>query len=162
MAESSMDAVCKVDRQELANALDQARKEVGTRFDFKGAHIEIKLEENHITLEAPDQMKMKQLIDVVQSKIARREINLKAFQFGDFESNVSGIQKCRVTIQSGLTQDQIKKSTKLIKDSKMKVQSRIQGDAVRITGKSKDDLQAVQTMIRNAGFEFHVAFDNYR
>ena len=162
MAESSFDIGAKVDHQELSNALDQAQKEVNTRFDFKGAKIVIKLEDESIHLEATDEMRMKQLIDVVQSKIAKRDINLKAFKFSEFESNVSGVVKCDAKIQNGLTQEQIKKINKLIKDSKSKVQSRIQGDAIRVTGKSKDELQGIMKMIRDANFDFMTTFDNYR
>lgn len=162
MAEYSFDVGCKVDMQELNNALDLARKEVANRFDFKGAKAEIKLDKDALALTTSDEMRMKQLIDVIQTKLVKRELNLKAFQWGTFETNVSGVFKCKVAIQSGLTQEQTKKITKMIKDSKLKVQSRIQGDAVRVTGKSKDDLQEVQKMIRDADLEFAAVFDNYR
>ena len=162
MAEYSFDVGCKVDMQELGNALDLARKEIANRFDFKGAKAEIDLEKDSIALVASDEMRMKQLIDVIQSKMSKRDLNLKAFDWGKFETNVSGIFKCKVAIQSGLTQDQTKKITKLIKDSKVKVQSRIQGDSIRVTGKSKDDLQAIQKLIRDADLDFAAVFDNYR
>jgi hypothetical protein len=162
VAEYSFDVGCKVDMQELNNALDLARKEVANRFDFKGAKAEIKLDKDALALTTSDEMRMKQLIDVIQTKLVKRELNLKAFQWGTFETNVSGVFKCKVAIQSGLTQEQTKKITKMIKDSKLKVQSRIQGDAVRVTGKSKDDLQEVQKMIRDADLEFAAVFDNYR
>jgi len=162
MAEFSFDVVSKVDRQELNNALDLARKEVDTRFDFKGAHIKINLEKEAISLEASDDMKMRQLIDVLQNKFIKRNLSIKAFQFGEFETNVSGVVKCQAKIQAGLSQDQSKKITKLIKDSKVKVQSRIEGDKIRITGKSKDDLQQVQKMIRDADYDFDASFENYR
>ena len=162
MAEYSFDVGCKVDMQELNNALDLARKEVDNRFDFKGAKAEIKLDKDTIALTTSDEMRMKQLIDVIQSKLLKRELNLKAFQWGEFETNVSGVFKCKVLMRRLLTQDQTKKITRLIKDSKIKVQSRIQGDAVRVTGKSKDDLQAIQKLIRDADLEFAAVFDNYR
>lgn len=164
MAEHSFDVACKVDQQELGNALDMARKEVDTRFDFKGQIAKIDLQQNGsiIALEAQDEVKMRQLIDVVQSKLVKRELNLKAFNFGEFETNVSGVAKCKVAVQSGLNQEQTKKINKLIKDSKLKVQARIQGDSVRVTGKSKDDLQQLQKIIRDADLDFAVVFDNYR
>jgi len=162
MAEISFDIVSKTDRQELDNALAMARKEISSRFDFKGARTEIKLDKEHLHLEAPDEMKLNQLIDVVQSKMVKRDLSLKAFQFGKFESNVTGIQKCRVEIQSGLSQEQSRKITKLIKESKIKVQVRIQGDSLRVSSKSKDDLQAVQKLIRDANLDFDASFDNYR
>lgn len=162
MSEHSFDVACKVDRQELSNALDAANKEIATRFDFKGALAKIDLQKDHIQLEAQDDVKMRQLIDVVQSKLAKRNLNLKAFKFGEFESNVSGIAKCKVEIQSGLTQDQTRVINKLIRDSKIKVQARVQGDAVRVTGKSKDELQQIQKLIRDADLDFACVFDNYR
>ncbi len=162
MADYSFDIVCKVDQQELSNALETTQKEIANRFDFKGCHTAIKLEKSSIFLEASDEMKIKQLIDVMQSKLARRDLNLKAFVFGNFESNVSGIVKCEVSIQNGLSQEQCKKITKLIKDSKIKIQPRIQQDTVRISGKSKDDLQRIQQMITQANFDFAVSFENYR
>jgi len=162
MAEFSFDVAAKVDRQELSNAIDLAKKEIETRFDFKGARTEIKLEKDTMALEASDDMKMRQLIDVLQNKFIKRELNLKAFKFGEFETNVSGLVKCKVDIQNGLSQDQSKKITKLIKDSKLKVQARIEGDKIRITGKSKDDLQNVQKMIKDADYDFAATFENYR
>ena len=162
MAEYSFDIACKLNQQDLANALDTTRKEITNRFDFKGSHIEIKLEKDGLYLESADEMKMKQLIDVLQSKLIRCDLNLKAFQFCKFESNVSGIVKCRANIQNGLNQEQCKKITKLIKESRLKVQTRVQQDTVRVTGKSKNDLQAVQQIIKQASFDFATLFENYR
>ena len=162
MAEHSFDIACKVDRQELSNALDTAKKEIINRFDFKGSHVEIKLEKESIDLEANNEMQMKQIIDVIQSKMLRRNLLLKAFPFGKFSANISGIVKCRAPIQNGLTQEQCKKITKLIKNSKMKIQTRIQQDVVRVSGKSKDDLQKTQEMIKDANFDFATIFENYR
>ena len=162
MAEYSFDTVCKVDRQELSNAVGAAEKEVHNRFDFKGIPVKIDLGKDTIHLEVPDEMKMKQLTDILQTKILRRGLNLKAFTFGSFETNVSGVVKCLVTIQNGLDQEQCKKINRLIKESKLKVQSRIQGDAVRVSGKKKNDLQAVQKIIQEANFDFAAVFENYR
>lgn len=160
--EYSFDVVSKVDRQELSNAIDMTRKEVDNRFDFKGSPVKIDLEKEAIQLEVHDEMKMKQLIDVIQGKLVKRNLSLKAFEFGKFETNVSGAVKCKVTIQNGLSQEQTKMITKLIKEGGVKVQARIQGDAVRVTGKNKDDLQAIQKKIRDANFPFDASFDNYR
>lgn len=162
MADYSFDVVCKTDEQELANAIDQTNKEVNNRFDFKGAVIEIKQDKDSVKLDASDEMRMKQLIDVLQSKMVKRGLNLKAFSFGEFQSNVSGKVHCDVSVQNGLTQDQCKKINKLIKDRKLKVQTKIQGDSVRVSGKSKDDLQACQKALKDADLDFAVAFDNYR
>ena len=162
MAEYSFDVVSKIDRQELSNAIDLAKKEIDTRFDFKGSKTEIKLEKDTMSLEASDDMKMRQLIDILQNKFIKRNINIKAFKFGDFTTNISGLVKCKVDIQSGLSQEQSKKITKLIKDSGSKVQTRVEGEKIRITGKSKDDLQSIQKMIRDANFDFDASFENYR
>ena len=162
MAENSFDIVCKIDRQELQNAIDLTRKELANRFDFKGAKATVEIEGDNLVLEASDQMRRKQLIEIVQSKAARRNLSLKALPFVDFETNVSGLVKCRAAIQAGLNQEQCKEIVRMIKDSKQKVQVRIQGDSVRVTGKSKDDLQAIQKLIRDADLPYHTAFDNYR
>ena len=162
MAEYSFDVVSKIDRTELSNALDMAKKEVENRFYFKGSKVEIKLEKDDLLLEAADEMKMKQLIDIIQTRIVKRNISLKAFKFGKFESNVSGVVKCKVEIQNGLSTEQAKLVGKLIRDSKIKVQSRQQEDQVRVTGKAKDDLEAVQKMLRDADLDFDVTFANYR
>jgi len=162
MAENSMDIVSKVDLQELKNAMDLVRKEVGARFDFKGARIVIEEKKDSLHLEAPDEMKMKQLMDVIQSKLAKRDLPLKAFKFGEFTTNVTGVIKCDCAIQNGLAQEQSKEIIKLIKDSKLKVQATINGDKMRITGKSRDDLQEVIAMIRAADFDFATAFENYK
>ncbi len=161
-SEYSFDIAAKVDRQKLAEAVDLTKKEVATRFDFKGAKAEISLEKDTISLETSDEMRMKQLIDVFESKLIKREIALKAFKYGKFETNVSGVYKCKVDIQNGLSQDQCKVITKMIKDAKVKAQPRIQGDSVRVTGKSKDELQEVIALIRKADLDFHVVFENYK
>ncbi len=160
--EYSFDISSKVDRQELTNALDAVRKEIENRFDFKGSPVDIKLDKDTLNLEAQDEMKLKQLIDVIQSKLVKRNISLKAFKFGPFESNVSGKYKCKADIQNGLNQEQCKKITKIIKDSKLKVQSRIQEDQVRVTGKDRDELQAIIRMVKEANFDFDTSFSNYR
>lgn len=162
MSESSFDVVYKVDEQELANAINQSTKEASARFDFRGALVEIEREKEAIRIASSDEMKVKQLIDLFQSKLVKRGINLKAFKFGELDKNISGKVKCQVTVQNGLTQEQCKAINKLIKDTGLKVQSRVQGDAVRVTGKSKDDLQDVMKKLREAELEFAVSFDNYR
>jgi uncharacterized protein YajQ (UPF0234 family) len=162
MAEYSFDVVYKVDEQELSNAINQTLKEAGTRFDFRGAIVEIERQKDGIHMASSDEMKLKQLIDMFQSKLVKRSINLKAFKFGEFEKNISGKVKCRVTLQNGLSTEQCKIVTKLIKDSGLKVTTRQMGDSVRVTGKSKDELQSVIKMLRESNIDFAVSFDNYR
>ena len=162
MAEYSFDIVCKPDMQELNNAIHITEKELSNRFDFKGAIASIKLEKEAMQLEASDEMKMKQMIDALEDKLVKRGINLKAFQYGPMESNVSGLIKCKVNIQQGLSQEQAKKVTKLVKEANPKVQTRIQGDAVRVTGKSKDHLQEIMATLKSSNLDFAVNFENYR
>ncbi len=164
MADYSFDIVSKVEQQELANALNAAHKELANRFDFKASHLVVELEKDTILLESADEMKMKQLIDVAQSKMLKRGLDLKAFAFNvaPFEKNLSGIVKHKVAVQQGLNQEQCKKITKLIKNSRLKVQSRIQENSVRVSGKSKDDLQEIQKKVQEAGFDFACSFENYR
>ena len=162
MAEYSFDVVYKIDEQELSNAISQTLKEAGTRFDFRGAVIEIEREKDGLKMTASDEMKLNQLIDMLQSKLVKRNISLKAFKFNEFEKNISGKVKCAVSSQSGLSTEQCKVVTKLIKDSNLKVTTRQQGDAVRVTGKNKDDLQQVMKILRESDIDFAVSFDNYR
>lgn len=162
MSESSFDVVYKVDEQELANAINQTTKEASARFDFRGAIVEVEREKDFIRMASSDEMKVNQLIDLFQSKLVKRGFNLKAFKFGEHEKNMSGKVKLQVTVQNGLTQDQCKAVNKVIKDSNLKVQTRIQGDAVRVTGKSKDDLQEAMKKLKDANLDFAVSFDNYR
>jgi len=162
MAEYSFDIVSKVDKQELNNAVDLARKEIDNRFDFKNSNVKIKVDNDSLSLEASDDMKMRQVIDILQNKFIKRNLNLKAFKFGEFESNVSGIIKCKAPIQNGLSQEQCKKINKIIKDANLKVQSRIDGDKLRVTSKSKDELQSVQKAIKDADLDFDASYDNYR
>jgi cyclic-di-GMP-binding protein len=161
-SEYSFDIAAKVDRQKLAEAIDLTKKEVATRFDFKGAKAEINIEKDTINLEASDEMRIKQLIDVFENKLTKREISLKAFKYGKFETNVSGVYKCKVDIQNGLSQEQCKIITKMIKDAKVKAQPRIQGDTVRVVGKSKDELQEVIAMVRKADLDFLAVFENFK
>lgn len=162
MSEYSFDVVYKVDEQELSNAINQALKEANARYDFRGSVVEIEREKEGIQISASDEMKIKQLIDLFQSKLIKRDISLKAFKFGEFEKSISGKVKCHVDTQNGLSTDQCRIVTKKIKDSNLKVSTRQQGDAVRVTAKSKDDLQSVIKMLRESDLDFALSFDNYR
>ncbi|MCZ8341875.1 MAG: YajQ family cyclic di-GMP-binding protein [Leptospira sp.] len=159
----SFDIVSKIDRPELQNAVSQAMTEIQTRFDFKGSNSEIKLQDDQLVLTSENDIKLKQVIDVLTSKMAKRGISLKAF---DFESKVEPATgqtvRQKVKIQTGLDKEQTKQITTLIKDSKLKVQATIQGDSVRVVGKKKDDLQAVMNAIRNANFKFDANFTNFK
>ena len=160
--DASFDIVSKVDLQEVDNAIHQARKEVENRFDFKGSKSEIKFDNETVTLISDDEYKLSQLLDVLQSKLVKREVSLKSLKPGKIEPASGGAVRQVFTLQQGINQDVSKKITKLIKDSKLKVQATIQGEQVRVSGKSKDDLQAVIQLLRNADLDIPLQFVNYR
>ena len=163
MADPSFDVISKVEKSELANAVTQANNEINNRFDFKGSQSEIKLEENQLVLLSDDDIKIKQVIDVVENKLVKRGIGLKAFDFeGKVEGATGGTVRLKVKIQTGLEKEHTKQIAKLVKDSKRKVQAAIMGDSVRISGKKKDDLQAVQKLLKNADLPFDLQFTNYK
>ena len=161
-AENSFDIVCKVDMQEVTNALDQTRREVDTRYDLKGAKNELKLEKQEITLLSSDDMKLKAVVDILQSKLHKRGIPLKALTYGDVEDAAGGAKRQKITLQQGIPIDKAKEIVRLVKDSKIKVQASINEDKVRVAGKNRDDLQKVIAMIREKDFGIAVSFDNYR
>ena len=161
-AENSFDIVCKVDMQEVTNALDQSRREVDTRYDLKGAKNDIKLEKQDITITSADDMKLKAVVDILQSKLHKRGVPLKALTYGDVEEAAGGAKRQKITLQQGIPIDKAKEMVRLIKDSKIKVQASINEDKVRVAGKNRDDLQKVIAMIREKDFGIAVSFDNYR
>ena len=160
--DASFDIVSKVDQQEVANAVNQARKEIETRFDFKGSKSEIRQEGDTLTLVSDDEYKLSQLLDVLQSKLVKREVSLKALKPGKIEPAAGGTVRQVFTLQQGIDQDVGKQITRIIKDSKLKVQASIQGDQVRVSGKSRDDLQSVIALLRQADLPIPLQFVNYR
>ncbi len=161
-SESSFDIVSKVDRQEVDNAVNQAAKEVHQRFDFKNTEASIRWSGEVIEMEANSEERVKAVLDVFQSKLVKRGISLKALDAG--EPRLSGkIYKISASTSEGITQENAKKVTKLIRDDGPKgVKAQIQGDELRISSKSRDDLQAVQAMVKAEEFDFAVQFTNYR
>lgn len=161
-SESSFDVVSKVDRQEVDNALNQAAREVGQRFDFKNTDSSIKWSGEAIELESNSEEKVKAILDVFQSKLVRRGVSLKALDAGD--PRVSGkLWKLTCTTKEGITTDDAKKVSKLIRDEGPKgVKAQIQGDELRVSSKSRDALQQVQKLIKDADYDFAVQFVNYR
>jgi len=163
MGDPSFDIVSEVDRSELKNAVNQAMAEISTRFDFKGSKSEIQLEDNQLVIVSDNDIKIKQVIDVLMTKMAKRGIGLKAFDFEEKPEPASrGVVRLRVKIQNGLEREHTKQITKLIKDSKLKVTATVMGDSVRVSGKKKDDLQEVMKLIRNADFSFDTKFTNFK
>jgi uncharacterized protein YajQ (UPF0234 family) len=163
-AESSFDIVSEFDRQELVNAVDQTRREVGTRYDLKDSKSEITLNEKDITITTESEMHLSAITDLLQSKALRRNLSIKVFKFGAAETVAGGRVKQVITLQQGLSDEIAKKIQRLLKEHFPKVQGRIQGDAVRVGSKSRDELQAVIKLLREREDEFPVAlqFTNYR
>ena len=161
---SSFDVVSKVDMQEVDNALNQARKEIAQRYDFKGSKtsIELKQKEHEIVVLSDDDFRLKAVIDVMQSKFVKRSVPLKALSYGPVEPAAGGLVRQLIKLQNGIDKENAKLITKMIKDSKLKVQAQIMEDQVRVSGKSKDDLQTVMAMLRQADLKFAVQFVNYR
>ncbi|MBI3628196.1 MAG: YajQ family cyclic di-GMP-binding protein [Candidatus Rokubacteria bacterium] len=162
MAENSFDVVCKVDMQEVTNALDQARREIETRYDLKGTKNEVTQEKNELTVLAADEMKLRAVVDILQSKLHRRGVPLKALSFGDVESAAGGALRQKITLQQGIPPDKAREIVRLIKDTKLKLQASIQQDQVRVSAKSRDDLQAVIAMLRQKDLGIALQFENYR
>jgi uncharacterized protein YajQ (UPF0234 family) len=161
---SSFDVVSDFDRQEVVNALDQAQREVRTRYDLKDSNTEMTLEANKITITTDGEYHMTSINDILQSKAIKRGLSLKVFQFGKIEPAPNGRYRQVVDLQKGLNEDLAKSLVKDIKSNFPKVQSQIQGDAIRVTAKSKDDLQRVIQHLRSKEDELPVAlqFVNYR
>ncbi len=160
----SFDVVSEFDRQELVNALDQARREMQTRYDFKGAKAELELGKEEIILRTDSESRAKAMRDLLESKAIRRNLSLKIFDWGDVEEAGGNTVRQRIGLREGLPDDLAKKITKLIRDDFPKVKSQIQGNAIRVSGKNKDDLQRVIARLReeSEGYPVPLQFQNYR
>jgi cyclic-di-GMP-binding protein len=161
-ADSSFDIVCKIEMQEVTNALDQARREVETRYDLKGTRNEIALEKTDIVVTTADEMKLKAVVDILQSKLHKRGVPLKALSYGKVESAAGSTFRQRIGLQQGIPMEKAREIVRLIKDTKLRVQAAIQDEQVRVTGKSKDDLQKVIALVRERDLGIAVQFTNYR
>ena len=162
MADSSFDVVSQVDLQELKNAVDQTEREIANRFDFKNSVSSIEIEGETLKLHSDDEYRMKALIDVLQGKLIKRSISLKALDYGKLEPATKGTVRQEIKLKQGLDQDTARAVVKLIKDSGRKVTTQIQGEQVRVSGKSKDDLQAVIQMLKGADLPLDLQFTNFR
>jgi uncharacterized protein YajQ (UPF0234 family) len=158
----SFDVVSEFDEQELRNALDQVRREVGQRFDFKGVTVELTQAKDEITLLTDDEHRAAAVKDLVESKAVRRNLSLKIFDWGTVEPAGGNKVRQRIGLRKGLPEDLAKKLSKLIRDEFPKVKSQIQGDAVRVSGKNKDDLQRVISRLRELDEALPLQFQNYR
>jgi len=161
-AESSFDVVSEVNWQEVTNAIDQVQREIGTRFDFKGTKVAITLENKELTLIADDEGKLKQLKDVLDSKLIKRGIALKSVDYQKLESAFGGTVRQKAKFINGIAQEHAKKINQLIRDSKLRVRSQVVDEKVRVTGKSRDDLQDVMKLLNGAELPIPLQYNNYR
>jgi len=161
-SENSFDITCKLDMQEVSNAINQSKREIETRYDLKGSKNDIVQEKMDLVLTAPDDMKLKAVLDILQSKLHRRGIDLKALTIGDAESAAGGTLRQRIGLQDGGPMEKAKEIVRLIKDSKIRVQASIQENQVRVSGKNRDDLQAVIALVKGKDLGVALQFTNYR
>ncbi len=158
----SFDIVSKLDLHELTNAIDQANRELSTRFDFKGTGAEFaRDDETVVTLKAQAEFQLKQMLDILKQRLASRHIDIRAAEIADPEINL-GSARQKVTLKQGIDQPLAKEIVKLIKEAKMKVDTQIQGDKLRIAGKKKDDLQTAIALLRGADLKMPLQFENFR
>lgn len=165
MAElNSFDVVSQVEMQEVKNAIDQTTKEIRQRFDFKGSRTELALreKETELIVVSDDEYKLKAVLDILKAKFAKRHVSLRALLYGKMEEALGGTVRQVITIQSGLSDEKAKAITKAVRDGKFKVQTQIQGEQVRVQGKSKDELQGVIAFLKQQDFGVDLQFVNYR
>lgn len=165
MAETnSFDIVSEVNIQEVDNAINQARKEIGQRYDFKGSRssIELNQKEKTLTLISDDEFRLKSVVDILQNKLIKRSVPIKALDYGTVEPAANATVRQIIKLRVGIDKENAKLIVKMIKDTKLKVQAQIMDDQVRVSGKNKDDLQAVIKLLREAELSFAVQFTNYR
>ncbi len=162
--EFSFDVVSKVDLQEVSNAVQQAGKEIGTRFDFRGSKSSIDWNEKELalTLISDDESKLKSVVDILETRLVKRGIAVKALDYGKIEPAAGATVRQVAKVQQGIPTEKAKEIVKAIKDQKLKVQASIQADQVRIAGRSKDDLQTVMALLRGRDFGVPLQFTNYR
>jgi uncharacterized protein YajQ (UPF0234 family) len=158
----SFDIVSKVDMQEVDNAVNQAVKEIGQRYDFKGSKSQIIPEKDAVKILADDDYKLKAVIDVLQSKFLKRNISVKALQYGKVEPASGGLVRQIITVQQGISKEKAKDLIAVIKESKLKVQAQIQDDQVRVTGKNRDDLQEAIQLLKGTEIDVEMQFLNFR
>jgi len=163
MPENTFDIVSKIDLQEVSNAMQQALKEIHTRFDLKDSKSSIELDgKDAIVLHSIDDYKLKAVNDILQQKLVKRGVSLKGLTYGAVEPAAGGTAKQKITMQQGIAVEKAREIVKLIKDSKKKVQASIQGDLVRVSGKDRDTLQEIIAMLRAKDFGIDLKFENYR
>lgn len=160
--DNSFDIVSKLDMQELNNAIQQSVREIETRFDFKGSKSSIELDKEELVIVSDDEFKLQNVKDILYAKMTKRGISIKNLELGKIEPAASGTVRQRIQLKQGIDQDNAKKINILIRDSKLKVKSQIQGDQIRVTGKSRDDLQKIIQMLKAADLPLELQFVNFR
>ncbi|WP_411346169.1 YajQ family cyclic di-GMP-binding protein [Paenibacillus sp. WLX1005] len=161
-SENSFDIVSKMDMQEMTNAITQTEKEIASRFDFKGSKSTLTLEKETLVLVSDDDYKLGALIDVLQSKMVKRGLPIKNIEYEKVEPASMGTVRQRLKLKQGIDQENAKKINILIRDSKLKVKSQIQGDQIRVTGKNRDDLQSIIQLLRKADLPLDLQFTNLK
>lgn len=159
---ASFDVVSEVDIQEVDNAVNQTMKEIRQRFDFKGSKAEVSLEGNELRVLAEDEFKLKSVVDILQTKAVRRKVPLKSFDYGKVETASGGMVRQVIGIQQGISKDKGREIVAAIKKAKLKVQAQIMDDQVRVSGKKRDDLQAIMQLLREKDFGIDLQFTNLR
>ena len=162
MADASFDIVSSVDLQEVKNAIAQAMKEIQTRYDLKGSGSEVTLEGEEILLKSSDEFKLKAVRDVLETKLVKRNVPLKALEYKEIDKALGGTVRQKVALQQGIPTEKAREIVKLIKGTKLKVQAAIQGDQLRVSGKNRDDLQAVIATLKGTDLGIDMQFTNYR
>ncbi len=157
----SFDVVSEVDKHELTNAVDQANRELATRFDFKGQDASYELDESVITQNAPSEFQLQQMLDILRGRLTARKIDIRALDIGEPQTNLGGSRQA-ITVKQGIEQPVAKKLVASLKAAKLKVEAQINGDKLRVTGKKRDDLQAAMALLRKADVELPLQFDNFR
>lgn len=157
----SFDVVSKIDQHELTNAVDQCNREIANRFDFKGTNSRVERVEEKLTVFAPAKFQVNQVRDILETRLAKRGIDIRCLKYGEMQEAVNEA-RIEAVVRQGIDAELARKIVKLIKDSKMKVQAQIQGDQVRVTGKKKDDLQEAIALLRGQNLELPTQFTNFR
>jgi|SRR5579884_2104807 uncharacterized protein YajQ (UPF0234 family) len=158
----SFDVVSQFDRQELLNAVDQTKRELATRYDFKGTKAAIELEKDSLELTGESEFQLKAVKDVLETKAIRRNLSLKIFEYGKPEPAAGSTYRQKVALKAGINEDLARKITRLVRDKLPKVKTQIQGDAIRVSSKSKDELQAVIRLLKEQDYPIPLQFINYR
>ena len=158
----SFDIVSEVNQVEVNNAVDQTNKEVSTRFDFKGSDARVEVKDKVLTLHADDDFKLSQVTDILTGKLTKRSVDVRSLKYGDVEKVSGNKVKQTITVRTGVEQELSKKIVRILKDSKLKVQGSIQGDAVRVSSAKRDELQNAIALVKKSITDFPLQFNNFR